>query len=108
MVGQAQPVVVRDESGRGCDLRCCPFRRSAGGKLTGAGGGGFLLLFATPDLHAAIRNKLGGILCVPFRFETHGSQIIFDDPAEDYSDAEKDRANRTIRAFYEWKTGVPA
>ena len=79
-----------------------------GGKLTGAGGGGFLLLFATPDLHAAIRDKLGGILCVPFRFETHGSQIIFYDPGEDYSDTEKDRANRTIRAFYEWKTGVPA
>ena len=72
-----------------------------GGKLTGAGGGGFMLLFAPPDRHAAIREKLSKLLLVPFQFDTHGSQIIFYDPGEDYSAAERDRAGRAIQAFSE-------
>jgi len=72
-----------------------------GGKLTGAGGGGFMLLFAPPDRHAAIRERLSQLLLVPFQFDTHGSQIIFYDPGEDYSAAERDRANRSIQAFCE-------
>lgn len=47
-----------------------------GGKLLGAGKGGFLLLFAPPDAHAAIAERLG-LLRVPFNFESQGSQIIF-------------------------------
>lgn len=50
-----------------------------GGKLLGAGGGGFLLLFAAPERHAAIRNALNGLLHVPVEFETTGSRIIFYD-----------------------------
>lgn len=46
-----------------------------GGKLLGAGGGGFLLLFASPEKHQAIKDKLN-LLYVPFRFENLGSQII--------------------------------
>jgi len=56
-----------------------------GGKLMGAGGGGFLLLFARPEAHAPIRDRLRGLLNVPFRFETSGSQIIFFDEETDYS-----------------------
>jgi D-glycero-alpha-D-manno-heptose-7-phosphate kinase len=48
-----------------------------GGKLLGAGGGGFMLLFAKPDRHAQIREALPGLLEVPFRFEGLGSQIVF-------------------------------
>jgi D-glycero-alpha-D-manno-heptose-7-phosphate kinase len=56
-----------------------------GGKLTGAGGGGFLLLFVPPERHAALREALRGLIYVPFKFEFSGSQIILFDPEEDYS-----------------------
>lgn len=47
-----------------------------GGKLLGAGGGGFMLLFAPPDAHAGIRARLRHFVHVPFAFTTSGSQII--------------------------------
>lgn len=50
-----------------------------GGKLLGAGGGGFLLFFAPPERHAAIVAALKGLLPVPFRFESSGSQIIINE-----------------------------
>jgi len=53
---------------------------AVGGKILGAGGGGFLLLFAKPERHAEIKRKLGSLLHVPFRFENSGSQIIFYEP----------------------------
>ena len=51
-----------------------------GGKILGAGGGGFLLIYAEPDKKPAVREALAGLLEVPFRFETLGSQIIFYQP----------------------------
>lgn len=47
-----------------------------GGKLTGAGGGGFLLLYVPREAQDRVRNALKGLLEVPFTFETSGSQII--------------------------------
>lgn len=51
-----------------------------GGKILGAGGGGFLLLFAKPEFHSGIKQALNKLLCVPFRFENAGSQIIYYEP----------------------------
>lgn len=51
-----------------------------GGKLLGAGGGGFLLIFARPEIQPKIREGLKNLLYVPFRFENLGSQIIFYSP----------------------------
>ncbi|MDZ4743726.1 MAG: kinase [Verrucomicrobiota bacterium] len=48
-----------------------------GGKLLGAGGGGFLLIFAHPEKHEKIKRALGDLLHVPFKFETEGSKILF-------------------------------
>jgi len=48
-----------------------------GGKLLGAGGGGFLLLFVEPDLQSRVKAKLVDLLHVPFQFERSGSRIIF-------------------------------
>ena len=62
-----------------------------GGKLTGAGGGGFLLLFAPPERHAEVLAALPGRIHVPFEFEPGGSQIIFYSPGVDYRDAERAR-----------------
>jgi D-glycero-alpha-D-manno-heptose-7-phosphate kinase len=50
-----------------------------GGKLLGAGGGGFLLLYATEKDHAKIKAALADIKNVPFNFEQQGSKIIFLD-----------------------------
>lgn len=49
-----------------------------GGKLLGAGGGGFFLFFADPKLHADIRNATG-LRQVEFKVEEKGSEIIYDD-----------------------------
>lgn len=51
-----------------------------GGKLLGAGGGGFILLFVKPEKKPEVRKALTGLLEVPFEFENQGSQIIFYKP----------------------------
>jgi D-glycero-alpha-D-manno-heptose-7-phosphate kinase len=51
-----------------------------GGKLLGAGGGGFILFHAEPGKHKKIRERLKKLLYVPFKFENFGSQVIFYDP----------------------------
>ncbi len=51
-----------------------------GGKLLGAGGGGFVLIYAEPDKKPAVRKALSKFLEIPFKFETLGSQIIFYQP----------------------------
>lgn len=62
-----------------------------GGKLIGAGGGGFILLFARPENQSKIRERLRDLIYVPFKFEYGGSQIIFFEPEEDYSAEDRDR-----------------
>jgi D-glycero-alpha-D-manno-heptose-7-phosphate kinase len=52
---------------------------ATGGKLLGAGAGGFMLLFARPDRQAEIRQSLDQYLFVPFRTESSGSTIIYRD-----------------------------
>ncbi len=72
-----------------------------GGKLTGAGGGGFMLLFVPPEKHMKVREKLGSLIYVPFRFEFAGSQIVFFSQQKDYSILEKERAKQSIQPFNE-------
>ncbi len=60
---------------------------AVGGKLLGAGGGGFMLIFARPENHSKIKEKLSGLLRVPFEFETMGSQIVFYQPSEQIDQA---------------------
>ena len=51
-----------------------------GGKLLGAGGGGFILFYAEPDKAEAVRNAMKDLLYIPFCFEENGSQIIHYTP----------------------------
>jgi D-glycero-alpha-D-manno-heptose-7-phosphate kinase len=51
-----------------------------GGKLLGAGGGGFILFFVEPKYQPKVRSKLKNLLYVPFKFENLGSQIIYYQP----------------------------
>jgi D-glycero-alpha-D-manno-heptose-7-phosphate kinase len=48
-----------------------------GGKVLGAGGGGFLMFLAPPERHDSIRSALQPMRETPFRFAGHGSRIIF-------------------------------
>jgi Predicted kinase related to galactokinase and mevalonate kinase len=48
-----------------------------GGKLLGAGGGGFIIFFVEPDKQPAVRQALSDLIHVPFHFESGGSQIIY-------------------------------
>ena len=50
-----------------------------GGKLLGAGGGGFLLLYARPPDQPAIKERLSSLLEVPFAFESEGTRLILAD-----------------------------
>jgi D-glycero-alpha-D-manno-heptose-7-phosphate kinase len=50
---------------------------ATGGKLLGAGGGGFLLVMAPPWRHRAIREALGRPRELPFKIARHGSRNIF-------------------------------
>jgi len=55
-----------------------------GGKLLGAGGGGFMLFFVTPERRQELRARLKNLLCVPFSFSNRGSQVIVNEPDEVY------------------------
>jgi D-glycero-alpha-D-manno-heptose-7-phosphate kinase len=52
-----------------------------GGKLLGAGGGGFMLLFARPEDHVRIFEALHSLLVVPIELERAGSQLLFYEPS---------------------------
>ena len=60
-----------------------------GGKLLGAGGGGFLLLFVNPEDQGAVRESLKDLLYVPFQFENNGSRVIFYEPDDSQRFAQK-------------------
>ncbi len=51
-----------------------------GGKLLGAGGGGFLLLFVKPELQEKVRASLNNLIHVPFQFEDTGSRVVLYQP----------------------------
>jgi D-glycero-alpha-D-manno-heptose-7-phosphate kinase len=74
---------------------------AVGGKLTGAGGGGFLLLFVPPEAQARVRESLQQMVHVPFNFESAGSQVIHFDQEEDLSSSEFDNRHRTSLQFRE-------
>jgi D-glycero-alpha-D-manno-heptose-7-phosphate kinase len=64
------------ETARGCG--------ASGGKLLGAGGGGFILFFVKPELQPKLKEALRNLIRVPFKFETLGSQIIYYRPDNNY------------------------
>ena len=74
---------------------------AVGGKILGAGGGGFMLLFVRPRDQHRVRERLRHLIYVPFRFEFSGSRIILFDPEEDYSKDDKVLANERVTAFQE-------
>jgi len=53
---------------------------AVGGKLLGAGGGGFMLLFVEQDKQNKVSSALSGLVQIPVTFEKEGSRIIYFDP----------------------------
>lgn len=68
-----------------------------GAKITGAGGGGFLLLFVPPASQRRVKRALERLLYVPFRFEFSGSQILFAANEVDYSALEMVQGTQKIQ-----------
>lgn len=51
-----------------------------GGKLLGAGGGGFILFYVHPEDREQLRQALNNLIHVPFKFETGGTRILYYTP----------------------------
>ena len=51
-----------------------------GGKLLGAGGGGFLVFYVEPDKQDNVKNAMDNLLHIPFQFEDGGTQVIHYTP----------------------------
>lgn len=51
-----------------------------GGKLLGAGGGGFLLMYVQPEKKESVRRALADLKEIPFRFEDNGARILYYSP----------------------------
>jgi len=58
-----------------------------GGKLLGAGGGGFMLFFVPPERRDQLRQRLKNLLCVPFAFSTKGSNVVVYEPEKPFDEA---------------------
>jgi D-glycero-alpha-D-manno-heptose-7-phosphate kinase len=59
-----------------------------GGKITGAGGGGFLLLYSEPECQAGVRSAMQreGVQEMAFAFDGQGAQVIVNDPFIDHDE----------------------
>lgn len=67
------------EAGRGAG--------ATGGKILGAGGGGFMLFFIEPEKREGLRKRLKNLLCVPIKFSNRGSHVIVHEPEETYDES---------------------
>ena len=56
-----------------------------GGKLLGAGGGGFLLFYVPFEKQGAFRKEFDGLLEIPFRFDEYGTKLIYNVPETDWN-----------------------
>ena len=54
-----------------------------GGKLLGAGGGGFLVFYVEPEHQAAVKQAMSDLLYIPFQFENGGTRVLYY-AAEEY------------------------
>ena len=53
-----------------------------GGKLLGAGGGGFLVFYVQPEKQEAVREAMKDLMYIPFQFENGGTRVIHYSPEE--------------------------
>jgi D-glycero-alpha-D-manno-heptose-7-phosphate kinase len=51
-----------------------------GGKILGAGGGGFILFFVKPQDQEKVKDALNKLIHIPFLFENKGSKVVINQP----------------------------
>lgn len=51
-----------------------------GGKLLGAGGGGFIVFYVRPDKQKAVKEAMNNLMYIPFKFENSGTRVIHYSP----------------------------
>ena len=51
-----------------------------GGKLLGAGGGGFLVFYVQPERQESVMNAMKDLMYIPFQFEDGGTRVIHYSP----------------------------
>lgn len=80
---------LKRQSGSKISTRCIDVLYQAaidagalGGKLLGAGGGGFLIFYVQPDKRENVQRVMNDLLYVPFKFENGGTRIIHYTPEE--------------------------
>jgi D-glycero-alpha-D-manno-heptose-7-phosphate kinase len=83
-----------------------------GGKLLGAGGGGFMLFYIAPERREALRMRLKKLLCIPLAFSSRGSHVVVYEPEEVY-DKSLIHERQTVYAHdtnsaVSWPAGVSA
>ena len=68
-----------------------------GGKLLGAGGGGFLLFYVEPDKQESVLKEMSNLMHVPFKFESDGTRVIhFSQETYENSSEDIDRCYRGV------------
>lgn len=73
-----------------------------GGKILGAGGGGFVLFFVPPPDRERVKERLRKLIHVPFEFDHAGSQVVFYEPGRsDYAAEQEDHGRGERRQFRE-------
>ena len=53
-----------------------------GGKLLGAGGGGFLVFYVQPEYRDSVMQAMNNLLYIPFQFENGGTKVIYYSPEQ--------------------------
>ena len=69
-----QQIVLMNYMNRGLEAG------ALGGKLLGAGGGGFLVFYVQPEKQEAVRCAMHNLMYIPFKFEDGGTQVIYYGP----------------------------
>lgn len=78
---------------------------AVGGKLLGAGSGGFLIFYVPLEKQEAVINELRDLMFVPFRFEDTGTKIIYN--SENNTEKEKnERTNPTTETISRFISGT--
>lgn len=53
-----------------------------GGKLLGAGGGGFLVFYVQPEYRESVMQAMSDLLYIPFQFENGGTRVVYYSPEQ--------------------------
>jgi len=67
-----------------------------GGKLLGAGGGGFIIFYVAPENKQSVLNALSNLLLVPFKIDNNGTQLMYSQ-SQTYSHISQDRSLNFLR-----------